>query len=281
MTTVLLAALLLAKSDAFAFVDATGKIAVWDSAKGKIGTSVAGREPALSPDGKKIAYWEDLPGPSVNAPIMVYEITTKTKREWVHGNCRTPLWTSDGKWFAYTKFSDSSWRMFLRPASPGPADAKDLGLVEAYRPVWSPIESMFIVNVGIRQVAWVKTDGTARTTPVSAFCPDKGLGVTSSDRFVVSPVSKNKMLFTNEIAADPSLGIEVDLTSAIFLYDFSTHKRTQLTDKKTIASDPVWSRDGRSVYFYCKPAKGKTGLYKMELATKKRTWLTGAAEVGL
>lgn len=152
-------------------------------------------------------------------------------------NERDPAWSPDGKWIAY--FSDESGEYTLKlKDQKGEKDAITIKLDSIgfyYHPVWSPdskkiayvdkARRLFIVDINEKKPIEIDKDWYTPGTP----------------QINCSWSSDSKWITYNN-RVDNHFG-------AIFLYNVADKKKYQLTDAMSEASYPVFSKDGKYIFF--------------------------------
>ena len=84
---------------------------------------------------------------------------------------------------------------------------------------------------------------------ITGTSPDS---VTSSDRFVPSPVDPTVLAFTRNVPGSARFEATMhEPNTAIFIHDrwLGHGKNLRVTGQEVTAFDPVWSPDGRHLYF--------------------------------
>jgi Tol biopolymer transport system component len=191
-----------------------------------------GREPAHTPDGKRIYYW-------TNDGIVWADVDGGAHGLWRAGNLRSPRVSPDGTQLIWGEMAGGMWAVMRSPI--GAAAPKELfrGKDGVYEPAWLPDGSGIIVH-DLDNVYWVALDGkVTRTIPVRELAP--AAGGSSADRYVVCPTDANRIVYSVEEGEDES---------SLWTYDLAKKKRTRLTPAGVFAMDPNWSRDGKWVYFH-------------------------------
>jgi Tol biopolymer transport system component len=201
-----------------------------------------GREPALTPDGKRVYYW-------TNDGIVWADVDGGAHGVWRAGNLRSPRVSPDGTQMIWGEMVGANWAVMRSPI--GKAEPKEVfhGKDGVYQPAWLP-DGRGLITHDLDNVYWVALDGkVTRTMSVHELAPEAG--GSSADRYVVSPTDANRLVYSVEEGED---------ASSLWLYDLATKKRTRLTPAGVFAMDPNWSRDGRFVYFRGFRKSGKSPL---------------------
>ena len=218
-----------------------------------------GNFPALSPDRRRVAYCAPT-NTAVSAPaagaLMLFDLTSgKTaalfrSAAW----CAHPRWSPNGERISFTLALASGQRELRLIAPDGARNQKlftggDQGVDDIFNPLWAPDgESLYFQDM--TNLVQVSTSGqVVGKTPLGTIMGDKE-AVTSSDSFVPSPNDPNLFAYTRSVPGtrlfERTFG---EPNTALFLYDVRAKTRRRLTPMDLLAMDPVWSRDGRYLYF--------------------------------
>jgi Tol biopolymer transport system component len=253
MTLALTMLLLSAASDRFVAVqdNRNGTLLIQGLQGAKASADRMIREPAISPDGKRVLYWMSA---GEDAPIREADLSTGRSRLLFPGNLRSPNWSLDGKTITFTRFGNEQreWELVAAPATGGDAKAI-LGPVQGtsgvFRPVRSPRNEAIVVH-DMKNVYWVKPTGErVRTLPITAFHVDP-YRITSADVFTDQPGNPQMVAFTMDSQGDRRVADEVTGTvGALWITNLQTKERKRLTPTTVYASDPAWSPDGEWIYF--------------------------------
>jgi Tol biopolymer transport system component len=215
------------------FVHANGRVAL-ERAPGDAAYVLfdKGREPARTPDGKRVYYWTD-------DGIVWADVDGGARGSFRAGNLRSPRVSPDGTALVWGEMVDGAWAVMRSPLAHPTPKLVFRGRDGVYQPAWLPDGSGVIVH-DLDAVYWVALDGkVTRKMPVGELTGGEG-GISSSDRFVVCPTQPALVLFSVENGEE---------SSSLFTYDLTTKQRTRLTGKEILAFDPNWSRDGRAIFF--------------------------------
>lgn len=245
-------------------------VAVANLAEAKPKPRVLGKgyDPAMSPDGTKVAYTQtDEQG---DRRIAIFDVTTG-KSNLVKGipgkNEFMPVWSADGTKILFNHFKESDWSLASVNTSGG--------------------GFQIVIDQGVRQVAgcsplpnaidWLCHDlerfflvtvpdsgaGTIKDLPKPTVIE----GLSMPSRIAVSADGKTA-LFDQMMDGEGGPDAEGP-PSAIFLMEIATGKLTRLTPKGTSCDFPTWLPGGKEFLFG-----------KFDPKTKKSTICRMAAEAG-
>jgi Tol biopolymer transport system component len=212
--------------------------------------------PAISPDGKRLAYASDRSGSFEIyvrdlAPGAADTVVTRDGAQNFH-----PRWSPDGRTLVY--HSKDKGGLWLVPAEGGsPRRLTDFGS----RPAWSPggsriaFQSEALVDLAANAVAamppstlWVvPAEGGAPVQVTTAGSPPGGHGGPAW-----SP-DETRLVFT---ASDRR-------ASSVWSVGVDGGGLVRLATGPTYTYDPVFSRDGRSVYYSALSASGNYGMWRV------------------
>jgi tricorn protease len=154
---------------------------------------------------------------------------------------RDPTWSPDGRYVAY--FSDVAGEYALYLADPKGGEApRKLAIPEPtfyYSPVWSPDSKRILFNDKADNLAFIEVE-TGRITRV-----DELVG---SNRYAWSPDSR-------WITYTPSTE---NRFRTVWVYSLDTGQKHQVTDGMSDAQNPVFSRDGKYLFFLASDDIGPT-----------------------
>lgn len=162
---------------------------------------------------------------------------------------RFPAWSPNGKWISYLSDKNGKYQLVLRDQKAmDKATYIDLGKGLFYfEPTWSPDSKKLFFNDAHLNLYYVDID----SKNVVLVDSDKLASITGRTRNHFQP---SWSFDSNWIAYVKSLHNGVD---AIFMYNLETKKSHQITDGMSEVSQPVFSNDGKYLFF---TASTNTGL---------------------
>jgi hypothetical protein len=207
---------------------------------------VQGRGPSLSPDGQRVAYMMDQGAAILDLATGQHTVIST---EWGLG---APLvWSPRGDLLAYVIGSDRGGpRRQLYVMRPDGTGRREIVSVNnLYAPYWAADgNSLFCHDLSTLYQVGLKGEILSRT-PLDAIGGDPN-AFTSTDRFAPSPTDPNLAAFTQSVPGSPLFQqVFQEPGTALFTYNFQQKKFQRLTPMNLMAFKPVWSRDGRYIYF--------------------------------
>jgi Tol biopolymer transport system component len=198
--------------------------------------------PRVSPDGRQVAFGVD---DGKEQMVWVYELsgTTAMRRLTFGGKNRYPVWSADSKRIAFSSDREGDTAIFWQPAD-GTATAERLTKPDAgwsHLPeAWAPDAKhlFFRASKGEDVSLWALSLADKQAAPFGAVKTTQATNavVSPDGRWVVyqSMETGNGQLFAQPIPANGS--------------------KYQLTKTSTNSHHPLWSRDGKKLFFV--PGRG-------------------------
>lgn len=187
----------------------------------------------ISPTGVRAVV--ECRGEILSVPAEKGDIRNLTNTTGVHE--RDPAWSPDGKWIAY--FSDESGEYTLKLRDQKAAQAAvTIPLGEPnfyYNPVWSPDSKkiiyhdkhlrLYYIDIDVKKPVLIDEDSYDR--------PDQSFAASWSQdsRWITYHKRLNNIM------------------RAVFVYDVTAGKSHQVTDGRSEAGQPTFSRDGKYLFF--------------------------------
>ena len=224
--------------------------------------------PALSPDGKKIAFaWK---GEVWTASVEGGEATALTMHPAIDGN---PVWSPDGKQIAFMSFREGNPHAFIISSEGG--QPRQVGFhSEGYRLTdWYP-DGRELMCIGLRDRGFsqktserlIKLDTGKNPVKEEMVFDDYG------DEAHVSPDGK-RILFVREGSDKYRKGYHGSQAGQIWLYEIATKKFSALIQQEADCRSPVWGADGQSFY-YINFGTGIGNIHHFDMGSRKDETLT-------
>ncbi len=151
-------------------------------------------------------------------------------------NRRDPSWSPDGKTIAFITDAGGSQQLALMDANTKQERRVDLGDPPGfyYRPVWSP-DSSKIAYTDNKLTVWVLEVASGKNTKI-----DTGSYRGRSDLNPKWSPDSKWLTWSRDL---------MNHYDAIFVHELATGKTSQITDGLAEATDPVFDRNGKHLYF--------------------------------
>ncbi len=191
------------------------------------------RNIAISPSGARAVV--EYRGEILTLPAEKGDIRNLTNTTGVHE--RDPSWSPDGKWVAYFSDINGEYALQLRDQKAAqPPITISLGAPDFYyEPVWSPDSKKILYYDKHLRLFYVDID-SKKSTQIDEDTYDR------PDQSFAASWSRDSRWITYQKRLDNAL-------RAIFLYDVTAGKTQQVTDGRSEAADPTFSRDGKYLFF--------------------------------
>lgn len=204
--------------------------------------------PALSPDGRRIAFTSDRAGAQNIWIVDVDGSTSPTQVTFGPGPHQQPRWSPDGSRLAFFGNEDGDHEIFIHDLESSVTTKVTNNTVLDYGPDWSPNgkrlvftrmvggnQDIFVMDPDGSNVSRLTTDAAIDYTP--AWSPDG-----------------TKIAFSSE---------RVDGIEEVYVMNADGTDQTRLTFSATEAFDPAWSPDGTKIAF----GSNQTGVYQVYVLT--------------
>jgi Tol biopolymer transport system component/DNA-binding winged helix-turn-helix (wHTH) protein len=213
-------------------------------------------DPALSPDGRSVAFVSNRDGPYDIYVGLVSGGNLVKLTDDPNYKAR-PCWSPDGTQIAYARLNQSGiWDIWEVPALGGTPRRLILNAID---PAWSPDGQTPAYENSVTGTLWV-SDLSSQNSRVVATSEDP------SHRYAQPRFSPDgrKLAFV-----DRAYGAYGDLEVA----DLASGKLRQLTPDDALLLSPAWSPDGRSIYF-TSGRGGTMNVWKIAAAGGKQQQIT-------
>jgi tricorn protease len=198
------------------------------------------REFSLSPSGMRAAF--NFRGEIVTVPADKGDVRNLTNSPGAHE--RSPIWSPDGRSVAYFSDASGEWKLEVR-SQDGKGEAKVIKLTGAGfydRPAWSPDSKRIVYCDNARAIYWLDL----ATGVAKKVASDYVYGPEDSLRPRWSPDSKWIAYSVNNQS----------YIQRVFVYSLDQGRSFPVTDGLSDASDPVFDRSGKYLYFFASTDSG-------------------------
>ncbi len=216
-------------------------------------------DPAISPDGKLIAYAAGRLG---RMRIFVRQLdgrTTVPLSSAIPGDHHWPQWSPDGSRILFVAKSDLSAYLgtaYVVPYVGGVPQRAMEGVSDpVMTPVWSPDGRWIVYSNGVDLFAHDMQGGTPRRLAAGGALHSPSI---SPDGRIISYVSGNPQ----------SAWVLNSAASSIWTIPFAGGTPTRLTDTVSANLSPAWMPDGRSILFVS-DAQGERDVYQQALTGER------------
>lgn len=226
---------------------------------------VTGDDPAISPDGARVAYTE--PGKGSNRHIALIEIASGKKavfRNLPSDNAYGPIWSPDGQRLSFKIFMGEHWHIGLIGA-----DGSQFQFLQeppgAGQDVWSPAWAMDGKTIYIQDMTNIYQVDLAGKVLAEWKIADSLANADMNSNNRIEPAIDGKSFLV-----DADLNEEGDIKAwdgpppAVFLFDTSAGKARRVSPSKVYAWDPCWL--DAQAYLFTSTIDGRHfGIYKASL----------------
>jgi TolB protein len=230
---------------------------------------VTGVDPAISPDGARIAYTQL--GKGTMRHIAVFDLASASKvvlGSMPSDNAYGPVWSPDEKYLLFKIFAGDHWRValvgsdgagfqFLGELSPANEDFQS--------PAWA-IDGKSIYAQDLTYIYQLDLNGkVSKQWKIAEALSEADLN--SNDRF--DPAEDGKSLLLDaDLNEEGHIKAWEGPPPAIFLFDINTGKSKRISPPKVYAWDPCWL-NAEEYVFTCTTDGRHFGIYKLSLTGKE------------
>lgn len=242
---------------------------------------VKGSDPALSPDRQRVAYYapihimRDAGDAPDSGRLMLLDLASGKSASLFFpsaGRIGHPQWSPSGERIAFAlSIYGGVPKQLHMIASDGTQEQNfageddDLNGGFDLNSSWLP-DGQSLYFLGTRNLVQVSRAGKILTrTPQADISGEKDISV---EWVMPCPTNSNILVFVKVI--EDNINDEPGNT-ALFIYDRGARARRRLTPRGVFARNPVWSRDGRFIYF--SGFRGEAGTYKIYRIARDGTGL--------
>ncbi len=221
---------------------------------------IQGAGPGVSADGRLIAFFRPSETKSSDEMSDLWIYDSKSAKETKIASslfaASSAVWSGQGSWVAFltrdaraitgiavVATDGSGMRIPLREGEGGVGFLCSLSITP---------EDFLLVH-DMTNAYWVDpAGGVLKSLPLEAIMGSRARSVTSLDTLSVCPTDATVLVFSHAVPGTPRFEkIMHEPSSALSLHDswVGVGKNMQITPQEVTAFDPVWSRDGKRIYF--------------------------------
>ena len=206
----------------------------------------------VSPTGQRAVF--EARGEILTAPAKTGDTRNITNTPGAFE--RDPAWSPDGKYIAYFSDVDGEYALYLADQLGATAPRK-IAIDKPtffYRPVWSPDSKSVLFGDKAGNLAYIDI-ATGKRTVVDTDVSSRSYDWSPDSKWIVyTPSQPNRYRLVR-------------------LYSVETGKKSQVTDGMSDAQNPVFSRDGKYMYFLASSDVGPTkGGLDLSSTDRNVTW---------
>lgn len=230
---------------------------------------VDGIFPAVSPDGRRVAFnTVEKNGTTYDRHIAVASVAdgkTTVFKDVPSTNSYYPVWTRDGSWIAFTLRRDQVWDLArIKPDGTGFAIIRKGAEKEVtfYSPCWSA-DGLSLFCQDMTNIYRLNLDGSiAEKWKIHDIIPNGDMS--GDSRISVSPDGK-KLLLSIEMGEEHHRKDWDGPPPALWSFDLASHKAARLTGKNLFAWDGCWLDNDSVLFLSSKAGEKEPSLYSMAI----------------
>lgn len=221
---------------------------------------IRGARPGSSADGRLIAFFRPSEGENSEgmSDLWVYDTKSAAERKIASAlfAASSPVWSGQSAWVAFLARDARALTRIVLLAADGsglrvPLREGDEGVRFLCGLSRTPEDSLLVHDMS--NAYWVDpAGGVLKSVPLEKIMGARATGVTSSDTFAVCPADETVLVFSHAVPGTARFEkIMHEPSSALSLHDswVGVGKNMQITPQDVTAFDPVWSPDGKRIYF--------------------------------
>lgn len=246
---------------AFAYVNTAGKIVFKRGAVTHV-IATEGSQLAVSHDGKRLLFTHEEKAD--NRSIFLYDFATEKSTELLRGSVQEAFWSPDDTRFAFLKFVDGKWQLWVAPISaPESAVAVYSAGVSSLQG-WADAHTILVDDAA--QLSWIADDGTILLSLSHKEVYGDVFGNSSLNTIRIHPATPDLLLISAEIP-NPPAGMPKDPHTGgsigFGLYEIRSKRRTMMTPPNMLAEGAEWSRDGLQLFFTGQEPGKPSAVYRV------------------
>ena len=247
---------------AVAYINSAEKIVVSHGTIKKI-AGPAGKDLALSHDGKKLLYTRADSKTPTESAIVLYDFDTGRPKDLARGAVKQPFWSPDDTRVAYLNNQDQKWQLWTFPAATPETPA--LLYPNNVTTLHGWVDPHTLLASDLQNAYWIGDDGKPTQAVALRDIYGTEFEIRDSDAIRVNPGNPDLLLVSaNYIAHLASASKDASARAGVlFLYELRTKRRVVLTPPEQSASNGEWSRDGVQIFYTVRPSSGASSTYRI------------------
>ncbi|MGE4441240.1 MAG: hypothetical protein AB7D27_07105 [Desulfomicrobium sp.] len=219
-----------------------------------------GARPAVGVDGRLVAFFRPARADASEdmSDLWIHDRVSRDETRILSSlfAASAPAWFNDGSRLAFLARDASARTRIVTVRADGsqmriPMREGDRGAGFLCSLSVTPEDALLVHDMV--NAYWVDPGGAVlKTVPLEKIMGSMASTVTSSDRFAVCPADPAVLVFSHSAPGTPLFErVMHEPSSALSLHDswVGVGKNMRITPREVTAFDPVWSRDGKRIYF--------------------------------